>query len=157
MLAFGTENKEINQNSRLAPFVLSVNEDPDNELSIVIAMPTGTNVKPDYDEPAINEILSNATSIGADLSRVYEIKFETYIIYQCRNESYTCSDDSEKFIGKYLIIFENSKFLDYYENVIFDFDTDETKAKRKHYGIYTENHIIDVISNEPPIITKIDP
>ena len=58
--------------------------------------------------------------------------------------------------SKYLVIFERSHFLDYYESVIFDKDTDNEKVCRKHYGIYGENHIIDVISNEPPTIRKIN-
>ena len=156
MLKFGTANEEVNQHCQLAPFAISVNENSDNELNIIIAMPAPINSKPDYDNQGINEILSNATRVGPDLNRMYEIRFERYIIYQCRNESYTCWDASEIRKGKYLIIFEKSKLLDYYENVIFDFDSDRDKSNRKHYAIYTENHIIDVIANEPPTIKKLN-
>lgn len=52
-----------------------------------------------------------------------------------------------------MVIYEKSRLLDYYKNVIFDFDSGT--ADRRHYGICTENHIIDVISNEPPSIKKI--
>ena len=154
MLEFGTANEEVNQYCQLAPFVISVNENQDNELSIIIALPIPINSKQDYDNQRISEILSNSMRVDADLNRMYEIKFETYIIYQCRNESYTSLDTSEISKGKYLIIFEKSKLLNYYESVIFDFDN--TKSKRKHYGIYTENHIIDVIANEPPVIKKLN-
>ena len=156
MLEFGAKNEEINQYCRLAPFAISVNENSDNELSIIIAFPAPINDKPDYDNQRINEILSNTNRVGPDLNRMYEIRFERYIIYQCRNESYTCWDASEIRKGEYLIIFEKSKLLDYYENVIFDFDRDCDKPNRKHYGIYTENHIIDVIANEPPVIKKLN-
>ncbi len=156
MLEFGTANEEINQYSRLAPFVISVTVTQDNELSIIIALPAPINSKPNYDNQMLNEILSNATQTGADLSRMYEIRFESYIIYQCRNESFTCFDASEIRKGDYLIIFEKSKLLDYYESVIFDFYTDNEKSKRKHYGIYAENHVIDIIANEPPIIKKLN-
>ena len=32
MLEFGTENTEINQYSNLAPFVISIEDNPDNQL-----------------------------------------------------------------------------------------------------------------------------
>lgn len=155
LLKFGTANEEVNQYCKLAPFIISINDDADNQLSIVIALPVPVNDKSDYGNAQINKLLSDTVPTDADTGRMYEIKFESYVIYQCRNESYTCCDNSEVGAGKYLIIFEKSKLLDYYENVIFDFDTDSTKSKRKHYGIYTENHIIDVIANAPPTITKV--
>ena len=156
MLEFGTINEEVNQYSKLAPFVISINDDTDNQLSIDIALPTPTSEKTNYDNPTINKILASAVQIAPNLRALYRIKFESYIIYQCRNESYTCDDNTEIGKGKYLIVFEKSKLLDYYESVLFDFDTDSTKAQRKHYGIYTENHIIDVIANEPPTIRMLN-
>ena len=156
MLEFGTVNEEINKYSRLAPFAISITENQDNQLSIIIALPVPIKSKPNHDNPLLNEILSDATQVAADLNNMYEIRFDKYIVYQCRNESYTCFDDSEIRKGKYLIIFEKSKLLDYYESVICDCDSENKKSKRKHYGIYTENHIIDVIANEPPKITKLD-
>ena len=101
-------------------------------------------------------MLLDSYPVYEDTEQIYEISFKDYVIYQCRNESYTCWDDSEVRKGRYLIIFEKSKLLDYYESVLFDWDSDETKEKRKHYGIYTEFHIIDVISNTPPTISKIN-
>ena len=42
-----------------------------------------------------------------------------------------------------------------YEDALFDFEDDATKVKkRRHYGIYTENHIFDVITNSEPRIQK---
>lgn len=38
MLEFGTENKEITVNSPSAPFILSINDNADNQLKIVIAL-----------------------------------------------------------------------------------------------------------------------
>ena len=156
MLEFGTGNDEVNQYSQLAPFVISVKDNPNNQLSVVIALPTPINSKPNYNDQRINAILSNAAQVVADINRMYEIIFETYIIYQCRNESYTTYDPNEIIKGKHLVIYEQSPLLDYYKNVIFDKDYDNEKLNRKHYGIFAENHIIDVISNEPPIITKLN-
>ena len=96
-------------------------------------------------------------ALNDDSEKVYEIRFDDYIIYQCRRENYTCYDDYDIRSGSYLILFERSKFLDYNQSVLFDWDDAETKAKRKHYGIYTEWNLIDVISNSPPTITRLDP
>lgn len=156
MLTFGSENGEINKHSRLAPFVLSIKDDPDNRLSIVIALPKNCPAADDISDPRLKDILSHSTRVIEDTEQLYEIAFGSYVIYQCRNESYTSYDPTEVMKGKYLVIFERSHFLDYYESVIFDKDTDNEKVCRKHYGIYGENHIIDVISNEPPTIRKIN-
>lgn len=165
MLEFGTQNNEITENCSNAPFILSINDNADNRLKIVIALPRkgekGENSDlsefPDNSSSKVSELLMQCYPIYEDTDKVYEIIFERYIIYQCRDESYTLYDEREIKKGNYLIIFEKSKLLDYYKDVIFDFDYEETKNTRKHYGIYAENHIIDVISNEPPIIKKSKP
>ena len=154
MLAFGTENEEVNQFSRLSPFVLSVEDDADNQLRIVIALPADTEA-PEYVDPRLAAILADAKKVDADLDRLYEIWFETYILYQCRNESYTAFDPHEVIRGKHLVIYEKSPLLDFYQNIICDIDYDHEKAERKHYGILAENHILDILANEPPVITRI--
>lgn len=164
MLAFGTNNDEITASSPTAPFLLSMTDNPDNELSIIIAFAKQgekgegldlTGFPPEIANKA-KDLLLESYPVYEDPEQIYEIRFKDYVIYQCRNESYTCWDDSEVRKGRYLIIFEKSNLLDYYKRVLFDWDNDDTKSKRKHYGIYTENHIIDVISNTSPTITKIN-
>lgn len=162
MIEFGGENKEINEKSKTAPFLLSLEDTPDNVLRVVIAFPMEGEEGADLDsfpEPyksKVEEMLIHSRPVYEDMDQVYEIIFEDYVIYQNRNESYTVWDDYEIRKGNYLIIFEKSRLLDYYEDVLFDFDDEETKReKRKHYGIYTENHIIDVISNSEPKIRKL--
>ena len=158
MLEFGGENLEINEKSRLAPFLLSLSDDQDLTLRVVIAFPkdgeAGTD--PESLNEKVKVLLDKCVPVGADMDQVYEIVFENYILYQMRNESYTSWDEYEVRKGRYLIVFERSRLLDYYEDAIFDFDSEETrKTQRKHYGIYTENHILDIISNEPPKIRRI--
>ena len=145
------------ERSENAPFVLSVTDNADNELIIILSLAKiGQKCITDDDNTKLNEILKNAIPVQADGDNIYEIVFERYIIYQCRNESYTAFDNTEIRSGKYLVTFERSRLLDYYKNVIFDFDSIDTKTKREHYGIISANHIIDVIANEPPIIRKIN-
>ncbi len=162
MLEFGTENKEITKNTKCAPFVLSIEDNGDNCLKIVIALPKkgkqgeGAEKLLVKDNKKLNDLIMKSYPVYEDMDNVFEIIFENYIIYQCRNESYTAYDNSEIRKGKYFIIFEKSKLLNYYKDVIFDFDGEENEKNRKHYGIYTENHIIDVISNDSPVISKIN-
>lgn len=163
MLEFGTENKELTKECDFPPFILSMNDTPDNELVVMLA-PAIRGEKgesqnasdfPKNQSETIQEMLKNSYPVYEDMTRIYEIRFESYIMYQCRNESYTAFDPDEKAAGKYLLVFEKSKLLDYYEGVIFDCSTDEAKAGRRHYGIYTANHIIDIISDYPPVITMV--
>ena len=163
MIEFGGENKKINMKCKTAPFLLSLEDTPDNVLRIVIAFPMegeeGTDID-NFPEPyksRVEDMLIHSRPVYEDKEQVYEIVFDDYVIYQNRNETYTVWDDYETRRGNYLIIFEKSRLLDYYEDVLFDFDDEETKReKRKHYGIYTENHILDVISNSEPRIRKIE-
>lgn len=165
MLAFGTDNEEVTAKCPGAPFLLSMTDHPDNELSVIIALPRKGEEGADLDmtlyppeiADGVKDILLKSYPVYEDPEQVYEIYFKDYIIYQCRNESYTCGDSSEIRTGKYLTIYEKSKLLDYYESVLFDFDDDETKSNRKHYCIGTVNHVIDVISNDPPTISKVNP
>ena len=163
MIEFGGDNNKINDKSKTAPFLLSLRDTPDNELHIVIALPmegeegAGLENFPEPYKSKVEDMLIHSKPVHEDMEQVYEIVFEDYVIYQNRNESYTVWDDYEIRKGKYLIIFEKSRLLDYYEDVLFDFDDEVTKRdKRKHYGIYMENHILDVISNSEPQIRKIE-
>lgn len=163
MLEFGAENKEITENSKCPPFALSIEDNGDNCLKIVIALPKngkqgeGAEDLLVKDNKKLSELIMSSYPVYEDMDNLFEITFESYIIYQCRNESYTAWDDYEIRKGNYLIIFERSRLLDCYKDMInFDFDFDEEKQNRKHYGIYTANHIIDVISNEPPVIAKVN-
>ena len=162
MLEFGGENLEVNEKSSLAPFLLSLSDDQNLTLKVVIAFPkdgeAGSNLEsfPEDLRGKVEGLLAKSIPVSADMSQVYEIVFEHYILYQMRNESYTSWDEYEVRKGNYLILFEKSRLLDYYEDVIFNFDSEEIKkTQRKHYGIYTENHILDIISNEPPKIRRI--
>lgn len=156
MLVFGTDNAEVNACSRLAPFVMSIEDDPDNRLRIVIALPKNSSSLPfPAEPPELQNILAGAVHVTEDRDRMYEILFEHYILYQCRNESYADIDPGAAVHGRYLVILDHSLLLEYCEQVTIDILTREEASRRKHYGIYTENHTIDVISIEPPLIRKL--
>ena len=103
MLKFGTENSEITEKSPNAPFVISIDDNGNNKLKIVLALPArgeaGEGIE-NIPNEKIKELLVGSYPVYEDMSRTYEIIFDNYIIYQCRNESYTCFDPEEIYTGK---------------------------------------------------------
>lgn len=149
-----------------APFLISLSDGSQEELRLVIAGAEvgelGTNI-PDFSDTdeatkkSLQEILAKTRPIEINERRQYEIYFQDYILYQVRNESYCSFDDHEEIRhGRYLITFEKSKLLSYLSSVTFvgQFrDGSFYPGKWTHYGIYTQRHVIDVISHIPPVIT----
>ena len=143
-----------------APFILSVTDDADNTLRIVAALPVignkGEAVMPAL-PPQIREVLRATCPIYPDGER-YEIVFRRYIMYQMRNESYTSWDGYEQREGKYFLVFRRSRLLDQVENITIACRAPDGTCfpgEWTHYGIYSQNHILDVIAEEAPVITKL--
>lgn len=148
-----------------APFLITLSDGSQEELRLVIAAAgvgeLGGNV-PDFSDTdeatrkILQEILAKTRPIEIDVRRQYEICFQGYILYQIRNESFCSFDPEEIRHGRYLIKFEKSKLLSYLSSVTdvgrFD-DGSFYPGKWTHYGISTQNHVIDVISHIPPVIT----
>lgn len=146
-----------------APFLVSLNDSFDNELRIVITAACVEEQRPIVECSGINSqtactlqsILENAKSVIPDNGLQYEIVFSNYIMFQNRNESYCSFDPNEARQGKYLITFQESKLLSYVREIT-DIqilpDGSCYPGEWFHYGIYTQNHIIDVISHNAPQI-----
>ena len=152
---FGIEDKNI------LLFCERLIDGPDNELTIFITMstkikPSTTSLEYEPDEQLRN-ILLNTMKLVPDYTQVYKIHFDNYIIYQNINESYASYDPTEIRLGNGLILFSKSKFLDNLNEatIAFDDGKDVYPDKFQHYGIYTLNHIIDVISHIEPNIEKV--
>ena len=80
---------------------------------------------------------------------------ENYLLYQVRNESYCVFDADEVRSGTYLCTFERSKLLDYLPRAIdvqLIPDGTDAPASWKHYGIYTQNQIIDIVAPSEPTV-----
>lgn len=150
-----------------APFLVSLSDSLDGELRVVIAeasvevqefIPALSDMEEGASE-AVQNVLKRAHSVIPRESAQYEIAFRDYIMYQIRNESYCSFDSKEIRRGKYLITFEKSKLLSNLSNITdAQILSDETyyPGKWVHYGIYTQNHIIDVISHNVPRITVLN-
>lgn len=134
----------------------------DNKLSIYISQTKNAKVQSECLEKEKNEeirkLLSKTMQIVPDVSQIYRIHFDNYLVYQTRNESYAYNDNSyETRRGQGLILFEKSQLLEYTASIV-DIEIAKHMMLRnelKHYGVYTLNNIIDVISFNEPIIEKV--
>lgn len=148
-----------------APFLMSLSDGLQEELHIVIATAevgeVGGNI-PDFEgmdestQQTLHEILADTRPIEVSERCLFEICFHDYIIYQIRNESFWSGDPHEVRHGKYLITFEKSTLLAHLEEITDAQQLDDGSfypGKWTHYGIYTQNHVIDVISHCPPDVS----
>ncbi len=140
------------------PFLVTLEETADNELHIVLsAAIVGENTSDRADGlPApVADVVSKYCPILPG-NQTIDIRFDNYILYQVRNESYASPDRTEVRQGKYLCVFAESKLLDYLDAV-----TDVQRGDNgniypgpwRHYRIRTQNQIIDVVSHFEPMVT----
>lgn len=158
------ELDKILSNSPHAPFMLSLSEGRDNELTVKIAPSYVGESREITEEEAsdskLRAILSDSHPIMLDTERVYEITFNRYIIYQVGNESFCSGNPSDEFSGGFLRVFTRSFLLDNLSRMtdaqVLD-DGTFYPAKWTHYHIVTLNHIISVISLKEPIVNFCSP
>lgn len=128
-------------------FLISESEREDNSIRFVVAL------------GAHDEAQNGATLVFPDMSELYEISFDDYILHQTRSESYASYDAGEVQKGNALAIFEKSRLLDVLP-VLTDCrkfaDGSFYPGKWAHYGLFCVNHVIDVISCVEPEIRKIE-
>lgn len=130
MIEFGSDNDEC---KKYPPYIVSCKEaigadEPSNTLIIEIELGCGS---------------------------FYKIIFEDYMLHLTRNESYTAWDEYDIRKGLHFIIFERSRLLDMLDTLILHTVDHSWPGIGRHFGIYTFEHIIDVISANDPIIKKI--
>jgi len=140
------------------PFLVSLEENGDNELHIVLSAAVVGEDTPDMTAgltAPVADVVSKCSPILPG-NKMIDIRFDNYIMYQVRNESYVSLDRTEARNGMYLCVFAESKLLAYLETV-----TDVQRGENgstypgpwRHYGIRTQNQIIDVVSHFEPMVT----
>lgn len=138
------------------PFLVKLQEETENELHVtILGAAVGKEVKAggSCGEPVLDQLLADCQPIVPDPSRRFEVIFEDYILYQVRNESYAAYDASAEGTGTYLMQFEKSRFLDYFLTVTDACRLEDGSfypAPWKHYAVFTQNHVIDVIAQAEP-------
>lgn len=140
------------------PFLVSLEENGDNELHIILSAAVVGENTPDMADglsaPAADVVSKYRPILPGNKS--IDIRFDNYIMYQVRNESYASPDRTEVKYGKYLCVCAESKLIDYLDAVTGVQRCDDGSiypGPWRHYGIRTQNQIIDVVSHFEPMVT----
>ena len=152
MIKFGKKYKNDNM-----PYILNINDNIDNVLKIIVSLPYSGEKGSEASNTGnkdLDEILKEAYPVLIDYNEIYEITFESYIMYQTRNESFAYLDENSKVLGEYFTIIKNSSYLKMVKSITFYNDIFDDKYM--HYGIFSWNHVIDIISAEKPKIVKLE-
>ena len=152
MIKFGKKYKNDNM-----PYILNINDNIDNVLKIIVSLPYSGEKGSEASNTGnkdLDEILKKAYPVLIDYNEIYEITFESYIMYQTRNESFAYLDENSKVLGEYFTIIKNSSYLKMVKSITFYNDIFDDKYM--HYGIFSWNHVVDIISAEKPKIVKLE-
>ena len=152
MIKFGKKYKNDNM-----PYILNINDNVDNVLKIIVSLPYSGEKGSEASNTGnkdLDEILKKAYPVLIDYNEIYEITFESYIMYQTRNESFAYLDENSKVLGEYFTIIKNSSYLKMVKSITFYNDIFDDKYM--HYGIFSWNHVVDIISAEEPKIAKLE-
>jgi len=152
MIKFGKKYKNDNM-----PYILNINDNVDNVLKIIVSLPYSGEKGSEASNTGnkdLDEILKKAYPVLIDYNEIYEITFESYIMYQTRNESFAYPDEKSKVLGEYFTIIKNSSYLKMVKSITFYNDIFDDKYM--HYGIFSWNHVVDIISAEEPKIVKLE-
>jgi hypothetical protein len=131
-------------------YLTSIYEPQDNKLILEIER---CKVNEESEDIQVGEaVIEDCHSIDVDQTLpIIQIVFDWYIAYSVRNESFTVLDEYEDFEGGVFCIYSKSRYLDFIE--VSTIASDDHPGPFKHYGINALNHIIDVVSTEPPTIS----
>lgn len=140
-----------------APFLSALEESPDNELHIKISIAFVGEMEParlDGLDPSVSAVVANCRPLLPS-SRVIDIRFENYIMYQVRNESFSRIDRQAR-QGRYMATYDQSFLLNHLAemtDVQQGSDGSFYPAPWKHYSIFTQNQVIDIVSHCEPVLT----
>ena len=107
------------------------------------------------DDVTINgHTITDLTAIETtDSCAAYDIRFDTYISYAVRNESYVSADAYEQHDTGLFCVYTRSHFLDFIKSSTFA--TNDYPGAFIHYGFHCLNHIVDVAACDPPSIVMV--
>lgn len=165
MVGFGCDNKELGE--KIAPFMHAMTDNLDHKLRIVVGAsvigePAGSVNLEEWPQSVreniegsekLQDTISRMSDVWGSTDDVWEIDIDGYVLFMERSESYTTWDDYEIRHGRILIEFERSRLLD--DLAHFTFADDRYSGPLKHYGIYCEDHLVDVVTNAMPVVRKL--
>ena len=135
-------------------FLQKLWEPVDNELRLVVAEGRADGPAEDF-EIMPGKVITDSRSVEVTpASRVFELGWPSYVAYSVRNESFCTDDESEVWEGRLLCVYSRSHFIDYVARSTFA--SDDHPGPLRHYGLNCLNHIVDVVSAEPPVARLTD-
>jgi len=135
-------------------YLISIVEPVDNELLITIKEATVSSEQEDLfigdkNLGPIRRISSNGP--GAE----YELFFESYGSYSITNESFAMLNKNDERTGRVFCVYSKSSYLDYIREttlVNYTYDHNNTLG---HYAVNCQNHVVDIVSIDKPLIKRI--
>ena len=122
----------------------------DRELRVIVA--EGFQAAEPADITIGGHVIKDTYAIDtSEKSRLVEIRFSEPIAWQLVDESFTVGDDYEvREDGFALQVLSRSKYLDYVRANHGWFE--DMRGPAKHYRVWTENEVVDVIACVPPTL-----
>jgi hypothetical protein len=122
----------------------------DGELRIVVA--EGFRTAQPEDITIAGHVIKDTYAVDtSDKSRLVEVRFSKPIAWQLVDESFTGWDEYEERDDKSkLQLLGRSKYLDYVRKSHGWFE--DIRGPGKHYRVWTENEVMDVVACEPPVV-----
>jgi len=120
----------------------------DGELRVVVA--EGFKAAEPEDINIAGRVIKDTYALDtSEDSRLVEVRFSKPIAWQVVDESFTTWDEYEKRDDKAkLQVLTQSKYLDFIRASHGWFE--DIRGPGKHYRVWTENEVVDVIACEPP-------
>ena len=140
-----------------APFLSVLEESPDNELHIKINVASIGEMEPEMLDGLTEPVASVVGKCRPILpsSRVIDIRFENYILYQVRNESFSRIERRAR-QGRFLATYDQSFLLKHLAEITDAQQGNDGSfypALWTHYSVFTQNQVIDIISHCEPVLT----
>jgi hypothetical protein len=149
-MKMGNPTDEMDDCSSL--FLAEIQETGHNSLKLVVA--EGLPVGEPESITAGGVVIPNCTRIEAtDQSRIFELVWMNYVGYTVLNESYASVNDEERYEGRRFRVYSKSRFLDYMSRATFA--CDEYPGPTRHYCVACEDHIVEILAVDPPVVTRV--
>jgi hypothetical protein len=120
------------------------------ELRIIVA--EGFRAAEPKDIAIAGHVIKGCYAIDtSEKSRLVEVRFNAPIAWQLVDESFTADNDYEVREDKFALqVLTQSRYLDYVRANHGWFE--DMRGPGKHYRVWTENEVLDVVACEPPTV-----
>lgn len=144
------------------PFITSIHEQADNSLVINICAGLVEAISPEQHQKDLEaaqnpweRFQASSKAIVIDESLIFRINFADYIAYQVLNESLDGAPEGPVYNDGKFKIFNQSPYLDYVRGCALMEVAAICSDNRPplHYGLWSLNHLVDVVSCKEPKIT----